>query len=151
MADRLRPAWDTRYIVPARAKSSRRSGPVRSNVSHLMQNSVNLENTICIKYGSEPTPPHASDKVGIALQTLHLEPLNALRHHPENGTCGWYVWGGEELSSSPDFFQPLHFSHLIERVPNLVLYLSLAPGWRVLLAHGQEDVWFDQELIQNAG
>ena len=116
-----------------------------------MSNSGKLENTICIKYGSEPTPPHASDKVGIALQTLHLAPLNALRHQPENGTSGWYIWGGEELPSSPDFFQPLHFSHLIERVPNLVPYLSLAPGWRVLLASGQEDVWFDQGLIQNVG
>jgi hypothetical protein len=116
-----------------------------------MQKETYSEIDICIKFGSEPVPPQPLEKVGIALQTLHMQPLNALRHCPENGTCGWYIWGGEMLLTEPDFFQPLHVSHLPEYLPNLVPYLSLAPGWRVLLAQDQEDVWFDKELIQNAG
>lgn len=89
----------------------------------------------------------ADEKVGIALGTLHLEPLNALRHPPENGTSGWYIWGGEELSADPDFFQPLHAAHLPEFVPQLVPFLALAPGWRVMLAPGQLEVWHDPELL----
>lgn len=91
-------------------------------------------------------PPLSSETVGIALQTLHLLPLNAVRHNPENGTCGWYIWGGGEMSTEPEFFQPLHFSHIFERLSNLVPYLSLAPGWHVLLAPNYEDVWYEEAL-----
>ena len=56
------------------------------------------------------------------------------------------TWGAEELSASPDFFAPLHASHLADHAPALIPYMGLAPGFRVLLAPGQEDVWFDPKL-----
>jgi hypothetical protein len=84
---------------------------------------------------------------GIALHTLTSVPLNALRHPPEHGTCGWYIWGGETLSDDPTFFKPLHVSHLSEVCPSIVPYLGLAPGWRVLIAPNQEEVWFDETLL----
>jgi hypothetical protein len=88
-----------------------------------------------------------SERAGIALGTLCRLPLNALRHPPENGTCGWYIWGGEEFSEDPDFFESLCVEHLPEYVPALVPYLGLGPGWRVLLAPNYEDVWFDEKLL----
>jgi hypothetical protein len=87
-------------------------------------------------------------KVGIALATLAHLPLHALRHPPENGMTGWYIWGGD-LSEAPNFFQPLHAGHLSEYVPRLVPYLALAPGWRVLLSPAQLDVWYDDSLLAN--
>ena len=102
---------------------------------------------ICALYGSLYAPPSPHDTLGIALATLDLLPLNALRHPPENGTCGWYVWGGGELSDDPDFFQPLHVEHLAQYRPQLIPFLALAPGWRVLLAPGHEDVWYDENLL----
>lgn len=91
--------------------------------------------------------PAPTDKVGIALHTLHLLPLNGLRHPPEAGTCGWYIWGGEEPSDAPEFFQPLHVEHLAARCPAALPYLGLPPGYRFLLAPGREDVWFDGSLL----
>lgn len=102
---------------------------------------------VCERYGSAFLPPGPHDKVGIALHTLGSLPLNALRHQPENGTCGWYIWGGKEISQEPEFFQPLHAEHLSERCPGIIPFLALAPGWRVLLAPGQMDVWFEKELL----
>jgi hypothetical protein len=40
----------------------------------------------------------------------------------------------------------MHASHLGDYVPELMRYLALPPGWRVLLAPGQVDVWFDQSI-----
>src|SRR5262245_38243176 len=78
---------------------------------------------------------HAPDlKVGIALRTIGLMPINALRHSPVGDTCGWCIWCGEHFSEDPDFFQPLHVSHLEEYRRPFVPYLALAPGWRMLLA-----------------
>lgn len=102
---------------------------------------------ICARYGSEFSPPELSQKLGIALGSLHALPLNALRHPPENGTCGWYIWGGTEMSQDTEFFQPLHASHLAKYCPSVLPFLALAPGWRVLLAPEQIDVWFDENLL----
>ena len=102
---------------------------------------------ICERFGSIVQAPLPGEKIGIALKTLSQQPLNALRHPPEGDTSGWYIWGGEGLSRDPEFFQPLHVSHLAEYCPSLLPYLALAPGWRVLLAPGQEEIWYDQSLL----
>jgi hypothetical protein len=105
------------------------------------------QKAICLKFGSSCVEAELNSKVGIALETIGDLPLNALRHPPEGDTCGWYIWGGETLSQDSDFFQPLHVSHLKEKCPEIIKYLALAPGWRVLLAGEQEDVWYDEGLL----
>lgn len=104
--------------------------------------------SICERFGSEVAPADLDSKVGIALSTLGLLPLTAIRHKSENGTCGWYIWGGE-YSSDPDFFQSLHVAHLPKYCPTIIPYLALAPGWGVILAPDYEDVWFDQNRANN--
>jgi hypothetical protein len=89
-----------------------------------------------------------SETLGIALSTLDgRQPLNALRHPPDAGTCGWFVWAGEEFPTADDAFAPMHIAHVPDYCPDLLQYLGLAPGWRVLLAPGYEDVWFDKTLL----
>jgi len=97
-------------------------------------------------YGVDPVACDPELKGGIALESLGQPPLNALRHPPEGGTAGWYIWGGK-LSDAPNFFQPLHASHLGDYVPGLLPYLALGPGWRVLLAPDHIDVWYDPSLL----
>ncbi len=106
------------------------------------------QQSVCSEYGSDFVPPNADSKVGIALSTLSKLPLNALRHPPQGSTCGWFIYGGEVLSQDPDFFQPIHAHHLTEYCPSILPYLGLAPGWRVLLAPGQIEVWHDPELLK---
>jgi hypothetical protein len=106
------------------------------------------QRNICERVGSVVVSVDPEMKIGVAIATLGMLPLNALRHPPENGTAGWYIWGGECLSRDDDFFQPLHAGHLAEHAPQLVPYLALAPGWRVLLAPGVEDVWHDDALLK---
>lgn len=74
-------------------------------------------------------------------------PLNGLRHPPERGESGWYIWSGEELSAAADFFKPLHAEHLAGFRSQAIPYLGLPPGWRFLIAPGYEDVWFDEGLL----
>jgi hypothetical protein len=107
----------------------------------------NDQRNVCERFGAEYAPPEASQKVGISLASLENVPLHAVRLSPENGTCGWYIYGGV-YSTDADFYQALHVGHLIERCPNILPYLALPPGWRVLLAPDYEDVWFDGELLK---
>lgn len=102
---------------------------------------------ICQRFRVECLPPELDQKVGIALDSLGNVPLNAVRLNPENGTCGWYIYGGE-YSDDADFYQSLHVAHLGDYCPSILPYLALPPGWRVLLAPDYEDVWFDCELLK---
>lgn len=103
---------------------------------------------VCHRFDTECMPPEMEQKVGIALGSLKMVPLHAVRIQPDNGTCGWYIYGGD-YSQDADFYQPLHVAHIAEHCPQIVPYLGLPPGWRVLLAPGHEDVWFDGQLLKN--
>lgn len=105
------------------------------------------QKAVCLKYGSSYVPAELSSKVGIAVETIGTPPLNALRHPSQGDTCGWYIWGGEKMSQAPDFFKALHVSHLKDKCPEILQFLGLAPGWRVLLAGEHEDVWYDEGLL----
>lgn len=106
------------------------------------------QKAICEKYGTFYVESPKNLKVGIALNVrTELMPINGLRHPPVGDTTGWYIWSGEELSSDPDFFQPLHVAHLPDWSPDIVKYLGLPPGWRFLVAPGYEDVWYDASLL----
>jgi hypothetical protein len=114
----------------------------------VMSHSLEEQARTARRFGVVSAPPAADSTVGIArnVKTV-IQPLNALRHRPENGTSGWYIWRGEVLSDAPGFFEPLHVSHLAGWCPQILPYLGLPPGWRVLVAPGHEDVWFDATLL----
>lgn len=89
------------------------------------------------------------DIIGVAddIKDQKRLPINGLRHIPETGTCGWFIWSGEVLSSETDFFKPQHVRHLLEVQPEIEKFFGLPPGWRFLYTPTYEDVWFDPQLL----
>ncbi len=88
-------------------------------------------------------------KIGIADNIESgIMPLNGLRHPPRGDASGWYIWAGKELSKDPNFFKPLHISHLEKYCPHILKYLGLPPGWRFLTDGSYEDVWEDSSLLK---
>lgn len=109
---------------------------------------VSRPQTVCEWQGVEPVPPTPSSKIGLAMSTLGQRPVHALRHPPQGSTNGWYIWCGEGFSEDPDFFAPLHVEHLAQYLPEIMEYLELPPGYRVLVdGANYEDVWFDAALL----
>lgn len=79
----------------------------------------------------------------------NTNPINGLRHNPENGTCGWYIWAGGEIPDQDDFFKPMHSKHLKDKLSIVIKYLSLEPGFRFQIdTNGYEDIWFDKSLLK---
>jgi hypothetical protein len=100
---------------------------------------------VCARAGVDPWEVDPLAVVGVgALAGL---PLNGLRHPPQGQSNGWYIWSGGELPADPDFFRPIHVSHLIEIAPEAIRYLALPPGWRFQVAPGHDDVWADDQLL----
>lgn len=113
-----------------------------------MQKHAATQRQLCKRYGVVPHLPALTDEFGIALQTLHLRPLNGLRQPPDEGTCGGYIWAAEHLSDHADFFQPLCVEHIGQRCPDAAPFLGLPAGWRFLIAHDYVDVWEDPALLR---
>ena len=90
--------------------------------------------------------PDPASKIGVSLSGEW--PLHGLRHRPDRLTNGWFIWSGE-YSDADDFFVPLHFEHVEDRLPAAAPYLALPPGYRFLIAPGHQDVWFDATLLQD--
>jgi hypothetical protein len=104
------------------------------------------QRALCAQYGREFIACSPESKLGLALQTLGDKPINGLRHPSTDTTNGWFIWCGEH-SSSPNFFAPLHTSHLEQRLPQVIDFLGLPPGSRFLLADNYVDVWSDESLL----
>ncbi|WP_444932599.1 hypothetical protein ACJJI5_17475 [Microbulbifer sp. EKSA008] len=107
---------------------------------------MSSQEDVCKRFNTLPFPCMGKEKLGIAIETIGKVPINGLRHNPENGTCGWYIWCGEEMSQDADFFKPLHVRHISEYLPEVEQYLALPPGYRFLIAGEYVDVWHDPQL-----
>lgn len=109
---------------------------------------VRTQIQICERFGALFVPAGPGLKLGVAENVRSgIWPLNGLRHQPNNGTSGWYIWAGVEFSDREDFFQSLHVEHIKEWCPMAAPYLGLGPGWRFLVTNDREDVWFDPTLL----
>lgn len=110
-------------------------------------NILKLQREFCREGDYECYVTREDAKVGFAIDSKDEIPINGLRHPPEGDTSGWYIWVGEEYSSDPDFFEPLHVRHLNQRCPEIVRFLGLPPGYRFLVARDVVDIWFDESLL----
>lgn len=108
---------------------------------------IEEQKAVCQTYKAEYLPSDGEDRSGFALSTNGMVPINGLRHPPQNGTTGWYIWCGENYSEAVDFFVPVHTSHICEENPEIGRLLGLAPGYRFLLAGDYLDVWYDESLL----
>jgi hypothetical protein len=114
-----------------------------------MENLLNEQKEICIKYDFEFSEIDVILKIGISQNLIDFKeyPIHGLRHKPDENTSGWFIWTGE-YSKEDDFFVPIHIFHLKKFIPEIQKYLCLPPGCRFLVDDkGYEDVWFDECLI----
>lgn len=115
---------------------------------HLESEVTAQQSETCAKYGTNCVPTPAHLKVGISRNVKDgVLPINGLRIEPEDGTTGWFIWAGVELSQAPDYFEPLCVSHLNDWCPRVVKFLGLPLCWRFLVADDFEDVWEDESLL----
>lgn len=114
----------------------------------MRSNASDAQADVCARFGVQPMAPLSDEKVGVSRSVREgVTPINGMRHQPQQGTTGWFIWAGDELSDDPEFFVPLHAEHLAQWCPQVLPYLALPPGWRFLIAPDYEDVWSDDSLL----
>jgi hypothetical protein len=99
--------------------------------------------------GADAIRPRPDDMLGLAIETLRLTPINGLRYPPENGSCGWYIWGGDVQSLAADFYTAIQARELSDYIPDVAPYLNLPPGYRFTIPKaGDAEVWLDEKLLR---
>ncbi|GAB3253807.1 immunity protein Imm33 domain-containing protein [Chitinimonas naiadis] len=95
---------------------------------------------ICAKYQTVTVAPE--DMVAVAMSTLGRMPIHGTRIELEEGeNISWFIYCGE-FSEDPDFYQPIHTTHLANYLPLVLKYLRLPPGANFIIDdRGYEDVW----------
>ena len=117
---------------------------IQEQINQIAREQIDL----CHRFGAIYQPLDFGMMLGVADNYISdLLPYNGLRHRPEGGSCGWFLWAGEELREEDDFFRPMHVFHLVEKGAPGLKYLGLPPGWRFLVAGDSEDVWFDAQRL----
>ena len=144
MRDLFRKTGSRLEQIFARDEEEATTGAVEQSMTN---EEIQQQEQFCRERGYECAATDLDSKLGFAIETQGQLPINGLRHPPEAGTNGWYIWFGEELSSKPDFFSPLHTAHLLEKCPEALKFLGLPPGYRFLVAGDQVDVWYDPSLL----
>ncbi|MFK7089515.1 hypothetical protein AAFM71_11950 [Chromobacterium violaceum] len=97
---------------------------------------------ICKKYSSKIIDLDENEMVAIALETIGQLPIRGVRTSKREGdNISWFFYCGE-FHASPDFFKPMHASHLNEYLPEVLKFLCLEPGYKFMTdQYGFEDVW----------
>lgn len=130
--------------TPSRAFGSSRTNSYRRSMDRRI---LERQHNVCERYGAEHVECPADMKLGILLsERSGGYPIHGLRHPTTGNTTGWFIWSGE-FSKDPEFFVPLHVSHVKDWNPVIEPYLGLAPGWRFLITLSYEDVWYDVALL----
>lgn len=115
-------------------------------LSQVQVDPTQAQRLVCARAYVEPDAPPAEATLGLG--PMDGLPLNGLRHPPDEGTCGWFIWAGGEIDPEDDtFFRPAHVAHIDRLHPSVAPYLALPPGWRFQIAPDYEDVWFDAALL----
>jgi hypothetical protein len=104
---------------------------------------------VCAKFGVAPQAFMRHERLGLAIGTINLSPINGMRVPALSGSTGWYIYGGTVESDDPNFYSPLCVRHLGKYCAIAVPYLCLPCGWRFQIdGDGYEDVWYDENLVR---
>lgn len=103
---------------------------------------------VCRDHQVAPAATLDGRKARIALATLVHIPPSGLRHRPEAGPSGSYIWARTMIREAAEFFDPLHHRHMTTHGAAPVLSLAPPPDLRFVGAPGRMDAWFDPELLQ---
>ena len=100
----------------------------------------------CEKYSSEVAYPIITQKIVISEGIETEYPIEGVRYDVDGKMSGWWIttdlYNGD-ISS----LKQIEFHQLYLVRPELIKYLALSTGFRFFLEETKDDVWFDQEVL----
>ncbi len=100
----------------------------------------------CEHYSAEFSPIVPTQLVTISKGIYEgVVPVEGVRYPSPSHMSGWWLTT-DEYDGNLDSLVTVHFQHIIEKRPELALYMALPFGFRFILGGDSESVWFEQEV-----
>jgi hypothetical protein len=104
----------------------------------------------CEHYGAQYQRVDQSQLVTISKGIYEgVTPVEGVRYPSPLHMSGWWLTT-DEYDGNIDSLVTVHFKHIIEKRPELALYMALPFGYRFTLGGESEHVWFDQEVANDS-
>jgi hypothetical protein len=104
----------------------------------------------CVHYSAEFLPVEPAQLVTISKGLYEgVVPVEGVRYPSPDHMSGWWLTT-DEYDGNLDSLVTVHFQHIIEKRPELALYMALPFGFRFNLGGDTENVWFDQEVADES-
>ena len=104
----------------------------------------------CEHYGVQFKPIELKQMVAISKGIYEgVTPVEGVRYPSPEHMSGWWLTTNEyngDISS----LVTVHFEHIIEKRPELAIYMALPFGYRFNLGGESENVWFDQKVANES-
>jgi hypothetical protein len=76
-------------------------------------------------------------------------PVEGVRYPAPEQMSGWYLTTGDS-DGNVDSLVTVHFSHIVEKWPEIALYMALPSGYRFCLGGTKEHVRFDIDVANES-
>lgn len=112
---------------------------------------LNLEKSqrdCCENYRADYSPVDPEQLVVISDGVYEgAVPVEGIRYPSPDHMSGWWLTTNEYNGDS-NTLKNVHFHHILEKRPEIAIYMALPFGYRFQLGGDEESVWFDEDVAK---
>ena len=104
-----------------------------------------IQKECCEHYRADYSPIGLEQMVVISDGVYEGMPVEGVRYPSPEHMSGWWLTT-DSYNSDVSTLKTVHFHHIQEQRPDIVIYMALPFGYRFQLGGTDDRVWFDEEI-----
>ena len=76
-------------------------------------------------------------------------PVEVVRYASPKHMSGWWLTT-DDYNGDTNSLVTVHYKHILDKRPELAIYMALPVGYRFLLGGESEHVWFDEDVASES-
>ncbi|NOH26381.1 immunity protein Imm33 domain-containing protein [Vibrio europaeus] len=109
-----------------------------------------IQKDCCKHYQTTYSPIEPAQLVTISKGIYEgVTPVEGVRYPSPSHMSGWWLTT-DEYDGNISSMVTVHFEHIMEKRPELAIYMALPFGYRFYLGSESEHVWFDEDVANES-
>jgi len=109
---------------------------------------IERQRECCLHYRAHFSPLNSDHLVVISDGVYEGDvPIEGVRYPSPAHMSGWWLTT-DKYNGDIDTLKTVHFSHVMEKRPEVAIYMALPFGYRFKLGGGSDNVWFDKDILK---
>ncbi|WP_407477514.1 immunity protein Imm33 domain-containing protein [Acinetobacter baumannii] len=112
-----------------------------------MKDILKVQKECCDHYEEKFFPVELDQLVVVSNGVLEGEiPIEGVRYRSPKHMSGWWLTS-DKYDGDIETLKNIHFTHILEKRPDLAIYMALPYGYRFILGGEEEHIWFDENAL----